>query len=726
MFNNFKYANQSRIFVTIVAMAAVVGQSACSTAEEGGSWQATNDRISATAANGTTDPDTTVNVCDNAPYIIGRTATHHCNPGETQPAWCVGAGLVGRRECEDGTYLGITEGCPAGSEGINQEGSTLVVAGEAQAKHPDFWWAINSTMANDGGVPVVLTIGEVARAFPAADIPHSIRLAEQHFDREFAIGLRHLITVGMPVSYKQGKMATNLDYDWELPEWYEPVPPHAKAADSRYQSWMPQTLPYENIYGEWHGWDDLLAVPQLGSVKVTTLAYDGTMQCEGDLCRSDLANYAAKQDAWRGDGTDVAPFIQSQFDGHACNGGTWGDLSYRNSQRNGVTQTVFRHDCSDGVSGNAWDVAKADAINLGGVAKYYDYHTHGGEYGASNYDPTLEHGFAYALPGMSFPGLVFGDSCSTGASDYAWRWSLGGSITGSPTGPIAYVGAERWWVNTRSDGLADDMFVHGDYRIGDMMRTFKKNLMKDGLTDRISYRTIQSLRLFGAANLRMAADPTMKVQALTTRRNDDGSVDTCVEVTAPGGTESKLMVGGREVEGLTLDGGWARLAVHLTADEVARKDLVSLSACDPLVTSCQAARPDVLPEIELNCGELFDNGDGTYDVDVASRLYGLQGQGAGLKAVFSVITLSCEDGLSSDCYADNAEYARGNVEVSSEEIGKFKAGTNRYSFNLDNLIIPEGAMFRALKFALVDGNKAEHGMCLVRVPFFQAVNMGLF
>jgi hypothetical protein len=661
-------------------------------------------------------------VCAGVAGIIGGTATRHCNAGETQPAWCVGAGLVGHRKCEDGTYLGITEGCPEGSEGINQEGDTLVIAGWLQANHPDFPWLINSTMANGGGAPVVLTIGEVMRAFPSQDVPHSIRLAEQHFDREFAPGLNHLITVGLPDSSKKGTMATDITYTWEIPEWYQPVPPHAKAADSRYQSEMPQTLPYESISGEWHGWDDLLATPKVGRVKVTTFAFDGSVYCETDgTCLSDMAAQAKKQDAWRQNGTGTAPFIHSRFDGHACDGASWGGPTYVNL--NGVTQTVISHDCSDGVSGNAWDIAKADAAKLGGVAKYYDYHTHGGEYGASNYDPTLEHGFAYALPGMSFPGLVVGDSCSTGASDYAWRWSLGGSITGSAKGPIAYVGAERWWVNTRSQGLADEMFIRGDFRIGDMMRTFKRNLMKDGLTDRISYRTIQSLRLFGAANLRMAADPTMSVRAQTTRQNGDGSVDTCVDIAAPAGTVSKLMVGGRQVEDLKLDGGWARLAVHLTAAEVARKDIISLSACDPLVTTCQAARPDVLPELELDCSELFDNGDGTYDVDVTSRHRGLQG--VGLKAVFTAITLTCEDGLSSDCYADNAEYARGKVEISSEEINRFKAGTNRYSFSLDNLVIPSGAKFRALKFALVDGNKAEHGMCLVRVPFFQAVNIGL-
>ena len=670
-----------------------------------------------TACGDFTPPPEPPDICANLSADYYGSYSAKCTPGETKLAWCNATDnrLSGTRTCgDDGTFWSRAT-CPSGTP-LYQGAGLLIVTRSSLISHPDFSRLAGAIAANGDLQYETVSVEGLMQAFPAPSVQESMRLGIQHlFSREF-IGLRYVVFIGKPVPEHRNQFIGALTTASEVPLWYDRTPPSTDHMDYALEEFYPTLKPFMVLRQAWEDDDGPYWTPAVTfDVQAGYLPLDGSpATCSDASCPSDFAAYAVKLDDWRQNRAGK-PFAESQFDGFRCAGQPWVWPS-ETSKLNGTTQTIAYHACENGESGNAWDIATSDG------SKFYSYFWHGGATGSSLYSATADTGYAMADVNARFPGPVFALSCSTGAPD-EMSWSLGGRLLATVGGPIAYSGYSRVLILSAVSLPTTWAVVKGRQTLGDVMYGYERDQLRR-LTSRINARASGSFFLFGVPNITVVPPASKSVRALASRSNDDGTTDVCVEAQAPDGTKSELVVGGRKVKSLEFATGSQQLPVRMTAEESASGALIYLTDCDPTVESCRAASASALRDLPMQCSPLTARSDGTFDIDITTPI-GQQGGEGSLALRVTAVTLTCEGGIRTGCFADNDGNARGQTVIETIPVEKMTAGTNRFNLSFQGVVFPKGAQFRALSLALIGQAGSEIGECLVPMNEWDVIDYGL-
>jgi hypothetical protein len=639
-------------------------------------------------------------ICDVTSWDIGAPGSVKCNPGETKPALCFGSGLTGTRTCiADGTgYSRAT--CARGGTPLNQEADFVMVTRWNIYYAPGFGELRDALGAMGGHTMAVVTADDLVSAFPAPTVPESIRAGLQFLKGSELPKLRFAIMVGKTDPYKRNTQAKYLSYSWELPLWYVPTPPRTDYGDGPNEEFIPTLAPYAYLSGPWSDIADQFWTPEAFTpdLRVGYLPARGAnVSCTADgVCLTDLQVYANKLRAWKS-----GPFKASQFHASQCAGEHWYDLADLNAQRSGVTETIVTHNCANGESGDAGELATADGSN------YLFYAWHGGAAGSWNYDETAKTGYVMADVNTKFDGIQFAYSCSTAIPDNDGD-ILGEKLMFTPGAPIVYVGYDRTLMGDLVEPMAQ-AFVAGRWTLGEAVDGFKKDIIGN-LRDRYEAKALMSLLIYGNPALTIAPGPSMVAMVLASRTRSDGDTDACVQARVPSGVTSGLLIGNRKLTDVSA--GWWNIPVVLTRDEVNSKSLLHLDACDPAKETCQAGQVQVQRDLPLHCGSLFPRPDGSYDLDVTAPTGQEGSNDKSLVFRVSAVVMNCADGIRSDCFADVWPGNRSEVSLADVPVSKVVPGVNRINFQLD-LNLDKTHWFRALRVILDRPNSSPVGSCYV-------------
>jgi hypothetical protein len=644
-------------------------------------------------------------ICDNLSHDLNKTSTVKCNPGETKLAYCGSAGLSGHRTCQaDGTFWSAAT-CPSGSS-VTQDADYVVLTRRTISNKPGFQSLIGELSAMGHHTVVTVFAEDLVEAFPSDSYPASIRLGLRHLYQQELNNMKFLLVVAKTNAWRRNTMATRFDVATEIPMWYVDGPSHTGYNDSPDDYFIPTLEPDKNLSHEkWQGVDDAFWTPEAFDADVHTgylPAIGEQVGCDedGKNCITDLQAVADKLHAW----DTKAAFKESQFDGFTCSGEPWYDWTARNAQANGVIGTMVNHNCSDGEAGDSGVISAQDG------SRYTFIAYHGWAGGSSIYDAAKGTGYTLVDRDTKSGNVYYAYSCSTGAPDLN-DWSLGGTLVTRPGQPIVYMGYDRVLVGDLDEPMRR-AFVTGKYTIGEALDQFKRDHIAN-FNSRYNAKAQLSLLLYGIPSLIMAPEPKKTVRVLASRKADNGDTEACVQVHAPTGTEAKLLVDGREVQAVSFASNeWQNVAVTMTRAEVAVDAFIHLDACDPTQETCRVGQVTAQRDLPMRCNGLTYQADGTYDVQITTPV-GQDGPEGSLSMVVSAVTMKCDGGIRSDCFADVWGGARSEQVIQTIPVKKMLPGTNRINISLDDVTFAEGVDFRALRMSLVGASGSTIGYCFV-------------
>lgn len=627
-----------------------------------------------------------------------------CEPYSTIPIICQDqiTGVWGTRTCNSDGSGYSRASCPDNFRSFNPETNRLFVLNRTLSYDRGFYNLLYTGVDNVNSYIYLKTITDL---FPRETIPESIRAGLQHLWKNELHYLKNVLLIGKPRNDFPGNI-TELTYAEEMPLYYVDVPPSTASNDSIVETQLPTTWAYSYLRGDlptigtrfwtpgsYHSDINVGLIPISG--RKVSCEYDEFGNSILETCKSDFEVFAEKLLNWKPDNK----FIVSQMDGASCNGQNWG-VTKNNYLYDGITRNIVHHDCSDGTSGQIGPIASADNADL------MLYFWHGSPSGSS--DPN---GYIFNFQ-TKFGGIAVGESCSTAAPDVL-PISLGEAQLSNPDGAIAYIGYSRI-AYTIKDPF-ERAFIAGRYTLGDVV-----NGNLDDMLDKLGYRvTVKDFIgtiLYGDPSMIVAPTPKKKVVTKESKKDKDGNIYLTINVS--GVNHATVMSGGIELG--TIDNNLTTL--KLEKDFVDTSGIISIKECDVTKETCQAAGFNPERVARFSCDNIIKTGDNNYVIELESNV---NIESEDISIISNVITLNCEEGVSSNCYLDNWDGRSKNYEIGLETTDKIYQGTNYLDINLESLEYCDYEYFRGIRIQAKSKAEDLIGECWVPMNLTLAENMNL-